>query len=138
MTYLTIEEINTNPKYAPLGYKEQFNKRIKEELSEIVKNLDVKKTLTPKRIGIYYNIIQTLLDPYNLEKIPELYYGMYYEPDFMENLESFAHWNDYPINWETRDCYYHRINLKTEILKEFDYYFKNLIHNSRDLETRFD
>ena len=132
MAYLTIEEINTNPLYAPLGYKEQFNKRIKDDIYEIVKNLDVKKTLTPKRIGIYYDYIDTLLDPYFLERTDE-YVDVYFQPDYKTGTilgfgdESFAHWNQKPYQWKTRGCYYHRQSLKDALLKEFDYYTFYLI-----------
>ena len=128
MAYLTIEEINTNPLYAPLGYEPQFENRIEKEVFKLLAKLDITKKITPKNLGIYYDIIKKLLNPYTLEKEPDNCGGMYYEPDYRTgtNLQFFASWNDYPVNWKTRGCHYHRINLKTEILTEFDYYFRNL------------
>ena len=132
MAYLTIEEINTNTLYAPLGYKEEFNKRIKDDIYEIVKNLDVKKTLTPKRIGIYYYYINTLLNPYNLEKNDE-YADVYFQPDYITKTilgfgdEYFALWNQKPLNWKFLGCYYHRQSLKDALLKEFDYYIEEIL-----------
>tara|TARA_R110000796_G_scaffold23543_5_gene67348 strand:- start:2026 stop:2412 length:387 start_codon:yes stop_codon:yes gene_type:complete len=124
MSYLTIEEINSNPKYAPLDEEMWFFNRIQKEIHEIVKNLDITKKITRKTIGVYYKSIESLLNPYFLENDGDDG-QVYFEPNYRTgtNLEFFASWNQYPTNWKTRGCHYHRRNLKNALLNCFEEYY---------------
>ena len=141
MTYLTLAEINSNPIYAPLDYENEFLNRIKKEIHEIVKNLDITKTITFKHVGVHYESINQLLDPNTLERYEEHSWRDYepeedFQPGSWEDFQPeyragttkgstwfFASWNQKPERWKREGCHYHRNSLKSTLLRSFDYYY---------------
>tara|TARA_R100000329_G_scaffold149866_1_gene141399 strand:- start:1111 stop:1509 length:399 start_codon:yes stop_codon:yes gene_type:complete len=127
MTYLTLNEINTNSVYAPIGYEEEFAERIKNEILSTIKKMKVNRTFTQIKNKEHLNIIEDLLCPYFLQNyqpyIREADYSIRnYQPHYRANCSQ-----EYLATWNCRGEYggtFHRKDLKENLIEYFDHYWE--------------
>ena len=125
MTYLTIDQLNSNTCYAPLGFEEEFETRIKNDIFTIIKNLNTTKSLKGNKINpVYFDIVEDLLDPMHLESgtsgtwMPQYRAGTH--------LEFWASWDDYGVYWKANGKGYQRLDLKIMCLNNFSSLYNDL------------
>lgn len=113
MTFLTIDEINSNFEHAPLGYENEFKLRIQYDINDIIINLDTTKTIKENNIPPhYFNSIILFLDPFIIHDtnndLEEINLG------YREGKgKLFCKWDEKPKGWRTKGKYYHRDLIKT-------------------------
>ena len=67
MTYPTLNEINSNSIYAPIGYEEEFNKRIIKNLKYSYILMSVRQQLTEELNALPITHIKKIVSKYNKE-----------------------------------------------------------------------
>lgn len=88
---LTLNQINSNPIFAPIGFEEDFKQRIKNEIIETIKNLNVNKPITEKYNGIYADFVESFIEMMLLEeKIVPMYRAG-------TRMSLYCYWNDKPV-----------------------------------------
>jgi len=132
MTYLTLNEINSNPIYAPIGYEDEFDERIKTEIISTIKKMKVNRTLTQIKNSPHFKIIRDLLDPTFLQDRQPFIRGDFgqggspvsvrdYQPHYRKNSSQqyLASWNDISEYGPKT----HRKDLKENLIEYFDHYW---------------
>ena len=87
----TLDQINSNPIFAPIGFEKDFKQRIMNEIIETIKNLNVKKPITEKCNGIYSDFVESFIEMMLLEqKIVPMYRAG-------TRMSLYCYWNDKPV-----------------------------------------
>jgi len=87
----SLDQINSNPIFAPIGFEKDFKQRIMNEIIETIKNLNVNRPITEKYNGIYADFVMSFIEMMLLEEkiIPMYRAGC--------NMSLYCHWNDKPV-----------------------------------------
>ena len=110
--YISLDELNQNEIYAPIGHEESF-----------YINLDIEKTIEKNiypHIFQYKTSIEQILDPYFLETNSKDFIPVYRAGT---KTEYFASWDNRPEGWKSRGTKYHRKLLKQQLINNFNHYY---------------